>query len=95
MSSEQHHPEELAFYTNDQLMMELMNRFDHAVFNGCKRAAGEEHFFTRWQGDFVPRVGLIGILNYQMQRRNEINERETNGFNPGEPPPSDDEEDDR
>lgn len=92
MSNEQSHPEELAFYTNDQLMMELMNRFDHAVFNGCKKAGGEEHFFTRWQGDFVSRVGLIAILNYQMQRHNERNERSTDGFNPGESPPGDDED---
>ena len=94
MSNEQQHPEELAFYTNDQLMMELMNRFDSAVFNGCKKAAGEEHFFTRWQGDFDQRVGLIGILGYQRQRHNQRNERSTNGFEPGEPPLSDDQEDD-
>ena len=79
------HPEELAFYSNDQLVYELMSRFDSAIFNGTKYSGGESHYMAKWKGTIIERVGLCSVLDYHMQRANDKNERLTDGFNPGEP----------
>lgn len=57
----------LAFYQTDELIAELMRRYDHAVFAGIKDAPGDPDAYirtARWQGNSDTVAGLCTRIGY-------------------------------
>lgn len=65
-----HADETLAFYTTDQLVNELLKRFDTAVFVGDTRAsgAGDTKFavWDRHDKDFLRAFGLLDWSKFRL-----------------------------
>lgn len=68
---------ELAWASTDDLLKEMMNRFEHAVFCGLKPAEDDGHPITgHWHGNAITCVGLANAISQAAMRHCEFDEEQ-------------------